>query len=343
MLTSSGNRSTVGPAADCQSLVPRWTRVLPDPEGVTRLAVIHVKFSIKPDGPFSLAAAEAFGFGPNTSPPKPADDGMRLAFVTDDMCHYAGAHVLQGADGTVTVTVETDADQDAIRRQVCRILSLDHSGTEWAAVGTRDPVIGGLQREHPGLRPVLFHSPYEAAAWSIISARRPPGQAAAIRTRIAAELGRTFTIAGKEVHAFPLPQRLLDSSEIRSVAPLRLQWLHSAARAALDGSLKPQALAALEPDEALGQLQRLPGIGPAYATLILVRASGAGDVITFNEPRLPGYVSHFYGLGAEPASREQLDSIADGWRPLRTWAAVLIRVAGDRLGLHQPKAQAAAA
>jgi hypothetical protein len=51
-------------------------------------------------GPFSLAAAAAFGFGPNTGRPRPDEQLMRLAFVTDDMEHQAGAVVRQEADGS---------------------------------------------------------------------------------------------------------------------------------------------------------------------------------------------------------------------------------------------------
>jgi DNA-3-methyladenine glycosylase II len=117
------------------------------------------------------------------------------------------------------------------------------------------------------------------------------------------------------------------------MAPIRVQWLHTVARAALDGALDPALLAAMEPAEALAHLQELPGIGPVYATLILLRATGVTDMMTFGEPRLPGYVAHFYGTGTGPASRADLERISDGWRPFRTWAAVLVRVAGDRLGL----------
>jgi DNA-3-methyladenine glycosylase II len=53
----------------------------------------------------------------------------------------------------------------------------------------------------------------------------------------------------------------------------------------------------MQPEEALRDLRRLPGIGPFYATLILLRAAGVTDVLTFGEPRLPVYVSHFYGTG----------------------------------------------
>lgn len=291
-----------------------------------------MKFTITPDGPFSLPAAASFGFGPATGRTEPAD-GMRLAFVTDDMAHHAAVRLTQDRDGTVTADVQTGADPEAAWRQARRILSLDHPAAGWTAVGARDPVIGDLQREHEGLRPVLFHSPYEAAAWSIISARRYRGQAAAIWDRLSAELGRTLTIAGEQVHAFPVPHRLLKAESLRSVAPARVQWLHAVARAALDGALDPGALSAMEPLQALARLRELPGIGPTYATLILVRAVGAADVLTFSEPRLPGYVAHFYGTGPGPASREQLERISEAWRPFRTWAAVLLRVAGDRLRL----------
>ena len=291
------------------------------------------QFTIRPDTSFSLAAAAAFGFGPRTGRPGPAADKMGLAFVADDMYHHAGVHLVQEPGGAITVTIDTAADPDAVLSQVRRILSLDHEGARWAEVGTRDPVIGALQREHAGLRPVLFHSPYEAAAWSIISARRYRSQAAAIRERICAEIGRTYVIAGEEIRAFPLPHRLLKADTLPGVAPNRVQWLHAVARAALDGALHPGVLTSMAAEDALAYLQKLPGIGPAYATLVLLRATGVTDVLTFNEPRLPGYVAHFYGTGEGPASAAELARISEGWRPFRTWAAVLLRVCGDRLGL----------
>jgi DNA-3-methyladenine glycosylase II len=289
--------------------------------------------TIQPDGPFSLAAAAGFGFGPTMARPSPAGNEMRLAFATDDMRHHAGVRLAQVPGGAIAATIDTDGDPEAVLRQVRRILSLDRDATPWAEVGVRDPVIGALQREHEGLRPVLFHSPYEAATWSIISARRHRAQAVAVRNRISAELGRTFSVGGEQVHAFPLPGQLLAADAMPSVAPNRVTWLHEVARAALDGALEPGLLASMEPAAALAHLQRLPGIGPTYAMLILLRATGVTDVLTFGEPRLAGYVAHFYGTGPGPASPAELERIAKGWRPFRTWTAVLVRVAGERLGL----------
>jgi DNA-3-methyladenine glycosylase II len=292
-------------------------------------------FTIVPDGPFSLAAAAAFGFGPDAGRPKPAGGEMRLAFVTDDLRHHAAVHLLQRPDGAVTIAVESDADDDVVLRQVLRILSLDHPSAPWVAAGEHDPVLGALQREHDWLRPVLFHSPYEAAAWSIISARRYRAQATAVRTRICAELGAMPTVAGADMPAFPLPERLLTAETLPGMGTNRVTWLRAVARAALDGRLDAARLAAMTPDDALADLRQLPGIGPMYATLILLRAAGVADVLTSNEPRLPGYVAHFYGAGPQGGSREEVERIAESWRPCRTWAAVLVRAAGDRLGLAQ--------
>jgi len=265
---------------------------------------------------------------------------MRLAFVTDDLRHHAGVHLVQRPDGVIAATIDSAANRDTVLNQVLRILSLDRPVAGWLAAGERDPVLGALQREHDWLRPVLFHSPYEAAAWSIISARRHRAQATAIRTRICAAAGATPAVAGEHVPAFPLPADLLAVDTLPGMGQGRVGWLHAVARAALDGQLDPGRLTAAEPEEALRDLQRLPGIGPTYATLILLRATGVADVLTFGEPRLPGYVAHFYGTGPSPASPEELAGVAENWRPFRTWAAVLVRVAGDRAGLASHTAAA---
>lgn len=287
---------------------------------------------IRPDGTFSLAAAASFGFGPNTGRPKPDGDSMSLAFVADDLVHHAAAFLTQDADGVLHCRVFGDADPELVLNQVRRVLSLDHSGPAWAEVGQRDPVIGRLQNAFPGLRPVLFHSPYEAAAWSILSQRRHRTQATAVRRRLSQTHGRTFALPSGDLEAFPTPAALLAIDSFPGLEPQRIDRLHAIARGALDGVLEPRRLLDMAPEAAMAALQELPGIGPTYGTLILLRSTGATDILTLGEPRLPAYFSHYYGL-ADPATPPELAAIAEGWRPFRTWAAVLTRVAGDRDGI----------
>jgi DNA-3-methyladenine glycosylase II len=297
-------------------------------------------FTITPDGPFSLESASTFGFGPNSGRPTYEGARMKLAFATDDFQNHAYVSLNQAAparagSGDVTGTIESDADTDAVVSQVRRILSLNASGSDWLAVGETDPVLGRMQREHPGLRPVSFHSPYEAAAWSVISARRQRAQGAVVRNRIAEQLGRVYGDGSDRMFAFPTPHRLLELDYVQGREAVKVERLHAVARAALDGELDAERLLAVPTEEALERLLKLPGIGPMYGTLILLRGTGSVDAMTGVEPRLPTYLGHLYGLDGE-ATPAQIETIMEGWRPFRTWSSVLTRVSGDALGLPLP-------
>jgi len=283
------------------------------------------------DGPFSLGAAASFGFGPNSGRPSP-DSLMRLAFVADDLRHHVGAVVTQLPDGSLAAEVSGDAPVDAAETQLRRILSIDTGVAGWLEAGKADPVLGSVQAAHPGLRPVLFHSPYEAAAWSVLSQRRHRAQATAVRRRLSEAASLTFELAGQPEPAFPLPAKLLEIAEFPGIEPGRMARLHGVARAALDGQLDAAALRTTTPAAALADLQRIKGLGPVYATLVYLRSTGVTDALTLGEPRLADYVRHYYGLPTTPSAAE-MERIAEGWRPFRTWASVLFRVAGDRDGL----------
>jgi DNA-3-methyladenine glycosylase II len=111
------------------------------------------------------------------------------------------------------------------------VLSLDVDGTGYPEVGKRDPVIGRLQQEHAFLRPVLFHSPYEAACSFVIGHRLRMVQGRAIRQRLAQTLGDGIEVGGKRYHAFPRPQRLLEVHEIPGVPAEKVNRLQGIAQA----------------------------------------------------------------------------------------------------------------
>ena len=301
--------------------------------------------TITPRGPFSLAAAAEFGFGPTEGRAQPFDGVMRLAFAADGGAGYAAATLRQPEpDGPVQVELATGdgADPRVAIRQVARILSLDHDGEAFRQVGERDPVLGSLQRAHPGQRPVLFHSPYEAAAWAIISARRPSAQAAQVRQAIAERHGCRFAIAGRVLAAFPQPDRLaalpLDTPGLTTEKVERLRQIGDAA---LAGKLDAARLHRLGPEEAFEAVQALKGIGPFYAGLVVLRATGFADApLLMEEPKVLQRTGELYGLGAPPG-QDQFSEISDRWRPFRTWAFVLVRLGGDRAARARASAPSA--
>jgi DNA-3-methyladenine glycosylase II len=303
----------------------------------TRQLTMASQLTMPVDGPFSLAAAASFGFGPHTGRPYPDARLMRLAFVADDLRHHVGVALTQQSDGSLVADFSGDADLGAAEAQVRRILSIDTDVAGWLAAGQADPVLGAVQADNPGLRPVLFHSPYEAAAWSVLSQRRHRTQAIALRRRLCEAAGITFDLAGQSEPAFPLPERLLEITEFRSIEETRLARLHGVARAALDGQLDASVLRTLPADEAMSGLQRIKGLGPVYSMLVYLRSTGVTDGLAIGEPRLAGYLRHYYRLPSTPDAAE-IERIAEPWRPFRTWAAVLFRAAGEReeLPFEQP-------
>jgi len=247
----------------------------------------------------------------------------------------AGVELRQAErDGPVTATVRGEADPEAVCAQVARILSLDADGDAWAAVGERDPLLGALQARFGGLRPVLFHSPYEASCWAVISARWGRAQAAKVRDAIAAAHGHGFKLAGEVRYAWPGPEGLLaalDGDRVTGLPGEKLRRLHGVATAAAAGELDADRLHALGPEAAEEAVGALRGFGPFYRSLVVVRAVGFTDALPADEPRARRSAAQLHGLAELDAAR--FAELAEAWRPFRTWATVLLRVAAERDGL----------
>lgn len=286
-------------------------------------------------GPYDLAEVALMGFGHRDE--GSFDGVMRMAFCLDgDLERHVGVAARQdGADVELTVQVPpgsdglSDAELERLRAQVARVISLDHDGEAFHRLCLADPALAPVHRRAPGFRPALFYSPYEAAVWSIISARRARSQGIGLRTKLAAEFGATFTVAGVETLAVPTPSRLLSVEAVPGLPADRIPRLHAVAEAAREGWLDAERLRGLPPDEAMTALQQLPGIGPFYSALVVVRACGHADVLTKAENHARQAAAEAYGWDHDPSDAEFAE-LAERWRPYRTWVMVMLRALAGR-------------
>ena len=261
-------------------------------------------------GPWSLETSRRFweGFTPAALAGEPTGLGLRTVFCAEGDWRRAEAEVTQAGE-TAHVVLAGGGDLDAAAVQVCRFLALDVDGRGWPEVGRRDPVIADAQTQLPGLRPCGFHSPYEAAAWSVLAQRLRIVQAARLRAELIARHG--------EDGAFPPPPTLARAG--LDLPGRKGEYLRAVAEAALDGLLDGAALRALDPGQAVQRVQQVKGLGPFAAELVVVRGANAPDALPHHERRLDAEIAERYGPG------RTLAEVSQAWRPYRTWAAVHLR------------------
>lgn len=261
-------------------------------------------------GPWSLATTRIFweGFAPGALSTQGDPDQLRSVFRAEEDWRRVEMTVIQHGP-TAGMTLAGDGDLEAAATQTCRFLSLDVDARAWPDVARRDPVIADAQHQLPGLRPCGFHSPYEAAVWSVLSQRIRITQATRMRDDLIDRHG--------EAGAFPAPQslRTLDLD----LPGRKAEYIHAVAEAALEGRLDGAALRSLDPDEAVRRVQEVKGLGPFAAELVVIRGANAPDALPRHERRLDAEITQRYGANST------LAEVSHAWRPFRGWAAVHLR------------------
>jgi DNA-3-methyladenine glycosylase II len=292
--------------------------------------------SLPVTGPYDLREVALMGFGHRDE--ASFDGVMRMAFCLDsDLERQVGVEARQEGDRLeLTVCpVEgeaalVDGEVLAAAAQVARVVSLDHDGAAFHALCLADPVLAPVHAVAPGFRPALFYSPYEAAVWSILSARRARAQGIGVRRRLAQSLGATVELAGVRTEAVPTPSALLRLESLPGLPADRVPRLHAVAEAAQRGELDVDELRALPQAEAEERVQRLPGIGPFYSSLIVVRACGHADAMVVGESHVRDVVQEAYGFDHPPTPAE-MTAVGETWRPFRTWVSVMLRALAARV------------
>ena len=240
--------------------------------------------------------------------------------------HAGGAYRrvlrLPGGPGTVTLRPEpghvhatfklaTLADLGAAVARCRRLLDLDADPQTYLPVLAADPALAPLARSVPGLRLPGTVDPVETALREVL------GPAAAAR---AAALGEPLPAPdGKLTRSFPEPAAIAAAGPAALGLPVsRDRAVRSLAKRLADGDLAVDEGA----DRAAARraLLAIPGIGPALAEQLALRALADPDAFPGGDPGLRA-AARRHGL---PGNAAGLARHARQWQPWRGYAAHLL-------------------
>jgi AraC family transcriptional regulator of adaptative response / DNA-3-methyladenine glycosylase II len=196
----------------------------------------------------------------------------------------------------VRVMFDLAADPDVIRRTL-----------------GADPMLAPLVRRYAGFRLPGAWDDLEPVVHAILRQALPLEETQRMQARLAEECGEPVArplAGGGLLHTFPSAPVLADS---------RLAFLPVSTAAAIRSAAR--AVAAVRsnapPDDLLLRLRALPGIDESAIAYVAMRALNDSDVFPIDNPELRS------ALGAVASTRELLRT-AEGWKPWRAYAAVLL-------------------
>jgi DNA-3-methyladenine glycosylase II len=122
----------------------------------------------------------------------------------------------------------------------------------------------------------------------------------------------------------PTPDEVLadDPEELRTAAGLshaKVRYLRSLAEHVVDGSLELDKLGRLSDQRVIEELVAVKGIGLWSAQMFLMFHLRRPDVLPVGDLGIRRAIMNAYGLAQLPAP-EEMERIADPWRPHRTLA-----------------------
>ena len=227
----------------------------------------------------------------------------------------------------LAVRIELPGYQDLMKvvERVRRIFDLGAAPLRIADDLGRDERLKPLLDSRPGLRVPGVWDGFELAVHAVLGQQLSVGDSAAVAGQLARTFGKPFqTSVPGLTHLFPTPGMLIDADLSKvGIRRARAATLNALARAVYSKELTFAASITLE--DAISRICTIPGIQESTAHYIAMRALGEPDAFPFADP---GVRSSLVKSG-NPISTPKVLAMAEGWRPWRAYAAMLLSASGD--------------
>ena len=221
------------------------------------------------------------------------------------------------------------ATQGAAEDRMAFFLSLHDDLAPFYALAEDDPLFAPIARRFYGYHQVKFLTPFECAAWAVLTQRNAMSIARNLKRALVERYGACLEVGGQAYWAFPAAPMLAqaDPGALYDLMPTlrRAEYLQAVA-IAFSGA-DEQWLRTARYAEVAAWLRGINGIGAWSAGFILLRGVGRTEQIPSGEARLSAAVSKLYGHG-RTLSDQAIHDIARRYEAWQGYWAHYLRVAG---------------
>jgi len=296
------------------------------------MALYDIAAELTPKTPFDFGQSLAFlgGFPLMRGDTEIADGALTRAVVV------AGETVVFRVEsrGTIEAPVLhcrlyaerpiTDAVREAALDRIAFFLSIADDLAPFYAIGRADAAFAPVIEYLYGYHQAKFLTPFDNAAWAILSQRTPMAAARKTWDALIERYGSRLTVGGRTYRAFPPAERLatVNPDDLLAILPnlRKAPYLHAAARAFED--VDEIWLRTAPYDDVRAWLLRIPGIGDWSATFVLSRALGRMERHAGEEALLRAAAKVYGPTTGTPGG---LDAIANRYGPFQGYWAHYLR------------------
>ncbi|MEW5851048.1 MAG: DNA-3-methyladenine glycosylase 2 family protein [Myxococcota bacterium] len=193
-----------------------------------------------------------------------------------------------------------------------------------------DPAFFPLVRRWHGFHQPKFFSPFENAAWAVLTQRTPMTLARRLKCTLMERLGVRWQHEGVEHLGFPEPATVAAVSVEELTAILghrrKAAWIHGLAQAF--SNVDDAFLRHGHVHHVLEWLRALPGLGPWSSAFVAIRGLGRMEWLDVKEARLLSAASLVYGRTLELAEARRL---AEAYAEHRGYWALYLRASEPEL------------
>ncbi|XHH09588.1 MAG: DNA-3-methyladenine glycosylase family protein [Candidatus Bathyarchaeia archaeon] len=193
-----------------------------------------------------------------------------------------------------------------------------------------DPVMTKIVQKLRGFKfpttPTVFESLVDAIVEQQISIK----VARSIEERLAVMFGDSVTVDGETFYAFPTADALAkagtDKIRQAGLSMRKADYIFGAAQLMVDDALNLEQLKTRTPEEIIGKLDAIRGIGVWTAELTLLRGMQRFDVLPADDFGIRRVISRYYCRG-KPIKAAEARQIAEAWGNWKGLAAFYLIIA----------------